>query len=214
MPRVKGGTTARKRRKKILKLAKGYVGSRSLLYRTAHEQVMKSLAYAYRDRKQRKREFRKLWISRINAAAKLNGFKYSKLIHGLALANVKVNRKMLSEIAIHAPEDFVQYVTIAKNAINGVAAKPAIVETKEVKVVEKTKTKVVETVEKVVAEVKEETKEPVIKAAQPKKEPVVKVVEEVIEVKKPTVKKPAVKKADSDVIKKAAPKKAATKKTE
>ena len=133
MPRVKGGTTARKRRKKILKLAKGYVGSRSLLYRTAHEQVMKSLAYAYRDRKVRKREFRKLWISRINAAAKINGFKYSKLIHGLALANVKVNRKMLSEIAIHAPEDFAQYVTIAKNAIEGVLAKPAKVEAKEVK---------------------------------------------------------------------------------
>ena len=81
MPRVKGGNVARKRRKKILKLAKGYFGSKHLLYRTAHEQVMKSLSYAYRDRKQRKRNFRKLWISRINAAARLEGLSYSKLIN-------------------------------------------------------------------------------------------------------------------------------------
>ncbi|MBU1140959.1 MAG: 50S ribosomal protein L20, partial [Firmicutes bacterium] len=105
MPRVKGGIVTRKRRKKILKLAKGYFGSKRTLYRTAHEQVMRSLAYAYRDRKQRKREFRKLWITRINAGAKLNGMKYSTLIHGLSLANVQVNRKMLADIAIFQPED-------------------------------------------------------------------------------------------------------------
>jgi large subunit ribosomal protein L20 len=119
MPRVKGGTVTRRRRKKILKLAKGYFGSKRTLYRTAHEQVMRSLAYAYRDRKQRKRQFRKLWISRINAGAKLNGMKYSTLIHGLALAGVTVNRKMLSDIAIHEPADFTQYCTVAKQALEG-----------------------------------------------------------------------------------------------
>jgi len=120
--RVKGGTVARKRRKKILKLAKGYFGSKSTIYRTAHEQVMRSLRYAYRDRKQKKRQFRKLWIQRINAAAKLNGLKYSKLIHGLALANVNVNRKMLADIAVHQPEDFAAFCKIAVDAI---ANKPA-----------------------------------------------------------------------------------------
>ena len=202
MPRVKGGTTARARRKKILKLAKGYVGSRSLLYRTAHEQVMKSLAYAYRDRKQRKREFRKLWISRINAAAKLNGFKYSKLIHGLLLANVKVNRKMLSEIAIHAPEDFAQYVAIAKDAINGTLPKPAKVNIKASEVKEAPKAKVIETVEKVDAPVKK---------AAPKKT-VAKEVEGDAPVKKAAPKKAVAKEVEGDApVKKAAPKKAAAK---
>lgn len=119
MPRVKGGTTARKRRKKILKLAKGYFGSKSTIYRTAHEQVMRSLRYAYRDRKQKKRHFRKLWIQRINAAAKLNDMKYSKLIHGLILANVQINRKMLADIAVANPEVFTQYCKIAQDALAG-----------------------------------------------------------------------------------------------
>ncbi len=119
MPRVKGGAVTRRRRKKILKLAKGYFGSRRTLYRTAHEQVMHSLKYAYRDRKQRKREFRKLWISRINAGAKLNGMKYSTLIHGLSLASVVVNRKMLADIAVHHPEDFEAYCKLAKDALEG-----------------------------------------------------------------------------------------------
>ncbi len=119
MPRVKGGPVTRRRRKKILKLAKGYFGSKRALYRTAHEQVMHSLAFAYRDRKQRKRAFRKLWITRINAAAKLNGTKYSLLIHGLALANVDVNRKMLADIAVHQPEDFKAYCALAQAAIDG-----------------------------------------------------------------------------------------------
>ncbi len=119
MPRVKGGVTSKKRRKKILKLAKGYFGSKRTLYRTAHEQVMRSLAYAYRDRKQRKREFRKLWITRINAAAKLNDMKYSTLIHGLSLASVEVNRKMLADIAIFQPEDFTAYCNLAKEALKG-----------------------------------------------------------------------------------------------
>ena len=132
MPRVKGGTTTRKRRKKILKLAKGYFGSKHSLYRTANEQVMRSLAYAYRDRKKRKSEFRKLWISRINAAAKLNGMKYSKLIHGLSLAHVEVNRKVLADLAVTQPEDFSAYCEIAKKALNGQI--PAVTENKAAKV--------------------------------------------------------------------------------
>jgi large subunit ribosomal protein L20 len=119
MPRVKGGTVARARRKKILKLAKGYFGSKRTLYRTAHEQVMRSLSYAYRDRKQKKRQFRKLWIQRINAAAKINGMKYSTFIHGLSLANVQVNRKMLADLAVFQPADFTLYADLAKKALKG-----------------------------------------------------------------------------------------------
>ena len=158
MPRVKGGTVTRKRRKKILKLAKGYVGSRSLLYRTAHEQVMKSLAYAYRDRKQRKREFRKLWIQRINAAAKQLNFKYSLLIHGLALANVKVNRKMLADVAVSYPDDFKKYVEIAQEAIKGNLPKPVKVKTVSVQEEKQAKAEVIETVEKVAVKSVEDKK--------------------------------------------------------
>jgi large subunit ribosomal protein L20 len=119
MARVKGGNVARKRRKKILKLAKGYLGSKHLLYRTANEQVMKSLAYAYRDRKARKRNFRKLWITRINAAARLDGMSYSRLIDGLNKAGVEVNRKMLADIAIEDPKGFSAIVAIAKDGLAG-----------------------------------------------------------------------------------------------
>lgn len=104
----------RKRRKKVLKLAKGYFGSKSKLYKTAHEQVMRSLQYAYRDRRQKKRDFRKLWITRINAGCINYGISYSLFIHGLSLANVEINRKMLSDIAYHSPEVFQKYVSIAK----------------------------------------------------------------------------------------------------
>ena len=100
MPRVKGGTVTRKRRKKILKLAKGYYGSKHILFKTAKQQVMKSYTYAYRDRRQKKRDFRKLWIARINAAARLNNMSYSTFMHGLKLAEIDVNRKMLAEIAV------------------------------------------------------------------------------------------------------------------
>jgi large subunit ribosomal protein L20 len=117
MPRVKGSVQTRARRKKVLKLAKGYFGSKHILYRTANEQVMKSLAYAYRDRKQRKRNFRKLWITRINAAARLHGLSYSKLINGLNLANVEVNRKMLADIAVHDEAGFKSIVDTAKKAL-------------------------------------------------------------------------------------------------
>ncbi|HBS91360.1 MAG TPA: 50S ribosomal protein L20 [Erysipelotrichaceae bacterium] len=117
MPRVKGGTVARNRRKKVLKLAKGYFGSKHVLYRTANEQVMRSLRYAYRDRKQLKREMRKLWIARINAAARMNDMSYSQLMHGLRLAKIEVNRKMLSEIAIADPKGFTTIVEKAKKAL-------------------------------------------------------------------------------------------------
>ena len=117
MPRVKGGYTTRRRRKAVLKLAKGYYGSKHALYRTANAQVMRSLVYAYRDRKNRKREFRKLWISRINAACQLNGIKYSRFINGLALANITINRKMLAEMAIFDAEGFANLVTLAQNAL-------------------------------------------------------------------------------------------------
>jgi large subunit ribosomal protein L20 len=133
MPRVKGGNVARKRRRKILKLAKGYYGSKSLLYKTAHEQVMKSLAYAYRDRKQRKREFRKLWIARINAAARLNGMSYSRLIDGLTKAGVEINRKMLADIAVNDAQGFTQITEIAKQGLAGKVTPNAKPETAPVK---------------------------------------------------------------------------------
>ena len=115
--RVKGGNVARKRRKKILKLAKGYYGAKHLLYRTANEQVMRSRKYAYRDRRTIKRDFRKLWITRINAAANQNGISYSKLMHGLKVSGIEVNRKMLSELAIHDEKSFKELVEVAKKQI-------------------------------------------------------------------------------------------------
>ena len=117
MPRVKGGYVTRRRRNRILKLAKGYFGSKHTLYKTAKQQVMKSLTYAYRDRKNNKRNFRKLWIARINAAARLNGLSYSKLMYGLKLNNVEVNRKMLSEIAISNPAEFASLCELAKTPV-------------------------------------------------------------------------------------------------
>ena len=117
MARVKGGYTTRRRRKKILKLAKGYYGSKHALYKTAHEQVMNSLEYAYRDRRTLKREMRKLWIARINAAARMNNISYSQLMHGLKLAGVEINRKMLSEIAIHDAAAFTSICEQAKAAL-------------------------------------------------------------------------------------------------
>ena len=128
MPRVKGGYTTRRRRKAVLKLAKGYYGSKHALYRTANAQVMRSLVYAYRDRKNRKREFRKLWISRINAACQLNGVKYSRFINGLALANIQINRKMLAEMAVYDAEGFANLVTLAQNALANKKPAEAVVE--------------------------------------------------------------------------------------
>ena len=133
--RVKGGTIHRARRKKALKQAKGYFGSKHRLYKTAKEQVMHSGAYAYRDRRNRKRDFRKLWITRINAACRLNDISYSKFIDGLNKANVEVNRKMLSEIAIDDPKAFAELVKVAKAALEGKEYTPKAVksENKEVK---------------------------------------------------------------------------------
>lgn len=114
MARVKGGTPTHARHKRVLKAAKGYFGSKHLLFKTAHEQVMHSYKYAYIHRKQNKREYRKLWIARINAAARINDLSYSQLMHGLKLANVQVNRKMLSEIAIADPNGFKAICDTAK----------------------------------------------------------------------------------------------------
>ncbi|WP_243386094.1 50S ribosomal protein L20 [Bacillus kexueae] len=118
MPRVKGGTVTRRRRKKVLKLAKGYFGSKHRLYKVANQQVMKSLMYAYRDRRQKKRDFRKLWITRINAAARMNGLSYSRLMHGLKLAGIEVNRKMLAELAVSDEKAFAQLAEAAKAQLN------------------------------------------------------------------------------------------------
>ncbi|VEU75808.1 50S ribosomal protein L20 [Mycoplasmopsis maculosa] len=114
--RVKGGTVTRARRKKWIKLAKGYFGHKSIGYKVAKQAVVKSWTYAFRDRKQVKREYRKLWIARINAAVRAEGVSYSKFINGLKRANVAINRKMLSELAIHQPEVFSQLIKIANNA--------------------------------------------------------------------------------------------------
>lgn len=119
MTRVKGGAVAKNRRRKVLKNAKGYFGSKHRLYKTAQEQLFHSGAYAYRDRKQNKRNFRKLWITRINAACRMNDISYSKFINGLSKAGVEINRKMLSEVAIDNPKLFASFVTIAKDALAG-----------------------------------------------------------------------------------------------
>ena len=140
MTRIKGGVVARKRRKKVLKEAKGYFGSKHRLYKTAHEQVMNSGSYAFRDRRQKKREFRKLWIARINAACKSNDITYSRFINGLTIAGVYVNRKMLSELAIDNMDAFKDSVQIAKDALDGKTYVPAKKEVKEEKVEKAEKT--------------------------------------------------------------------------
>ncbi len=116
MARVKRGVNAKKRHKRVLKAAKGYYGAKSKLFKPANQAVMKSLNYAFIGRKQKKREFRKMWIARINAAARQNGMSYSKFISGLKKSGIEVNRKMLSEMAIHDSEGFAKLVEIAKEA--------------------------------------------------------------------------------------------------
>ncbi len=117
MARVKGAMNTRKRHKKILKLAKGYRGAKSKLFRTANQAVMKSLVYSYIGRKQKKRDFRKLWIARINAAARMNGISYSKFMNGLKKANITLNRKMLAEIAVADEQAFKALVEKAKASL-------------------------------------------------------------------------------------------------
>ena len=150
MTRVKGGSVSKTRRRKVLKAAKGYFGSKHRLYKTAQEQVFHSGVYAYRDRRQNKRNFRKLWITRINAACRMNEISYSKFISGLNKAGIEVNRKMLSELAIDDAKGFTALVNIAKDALNG-------------KVVKK------ETAKKETAP-KAETKKETVKKEAPKKE--------------------------------------------
>lgn len=118
MARVKGALNARKRHKKVLKLAKGYRGARSKQYRVAKQSVMKAMAYSFSGRKQTKREYRKLWITRINAAARINNISYSQLMHGLKLANVNVNRKMLAELAVSDAAAFTKLADTAKAKLN------------------------------------------------------------------------------------------------
>ena len=140
MARVKNGATTKARHKKVLKQAKGYFGSKHRLYKTAKEQLMHSGQYAFRDRKQKKRDFRKLWITRINAACRANEISYSRFIEGLTKAGVEVNRKMLSEIAINDPKAFSELVKVAKDGKAGKITKQEVVK-EEKKVAPKKETK-------------------------------------------------------------------------
>ncbi|MHB8841376.1 MAG: 50S ribosomal protein L20 [Candidatus Aquicultor sp.] len=117
MPRTRHAKSTRKRHKKVLGLAKGYRGAKSKQFRAANEQVLHSLSYAYRDRKAKKRDFRQLWIARINAGARLNGLSYSRLINGLKLAEIEVDRKILADMAVHDPEAFAEIATLAKEKL-------------------------------------------------------------------------------------------------
>jgi ribosomal protein L20 len=117
MPRVKKGVTAHRRHKKILKLAKGYRGGRSKLFKTANQAVMKALSYARADRRDKKGNFRKLWIARINAASRLNGLSYSQFMNGMKKAGIEINRKMLAEIAVHDAAAFTNLVEVAKKEL-------------------------------------------------------------------------------------------------
>lgn len=131
MARVKGGNVSKNRRRKVLKEAKGYFGSKHRLYKTAQEQLFHSGAYAYRDRKQNKRNFRKLWITRINAACRENDISYSKFINGLTKAGIEINRKMLAEMAIDDAKSFAALVETAKKALDGKVEAPKRVEAKK-----------------------------------------------------------------------------------
>lgn len=139
MTRVKGGIVSKNRRRKVLKRAKGYFGSKHRLYKTAQEQLFHSGAYSYQDRKKRGNEFRKLWITRINAACRANDIVYSKFINGLKKANIEINRKMLSELAIFAPEEFTKLVKLSKDALEGKAVKEEKVAEKVEKTIEANK---------------------------------------------------------------------------
>ncbi len=121
MARVKRAVTARKKKKKIMKMAKGYYGAKSKQYRAAKQQVLKSMAYAYKGRKLKKREYRRLWIIRINAAARMNGMTYSTMIHGLKLANIDINRKMLAELAVNDMDTFAKLAKQSEDAIKKAA---------------------------------------------------------------------------------------------
>jgi large subunit ribosomal protein L20 len=174
MARVKTGYTTKRRHKKILKAAKGYFGSKHRLYKTAKEQLMHSGVYAFRDRRAKKRDFRKLWITRINAECRVNEISYSRFINGLNKAGVIINRKMLAEMAVSDKEAFANLVKLSKDALEGKMPKEAKVAKKEV--------------------AKEEKKETVKKAA-PKKETAKKETTKKATTKKAPAKKTATKKA-------------------
>ena len=140
MARVKNGAVTKARHKKVLKQAKGYFGSKHRLYKTAKEQLIHSGQYAFRDRKQKKRDFRKLWITRINAACRMNNISYSRFIEGLTKAGVEINRKMLAEIAIHDPKAFSELVTVALDGKAGKISKKEMVK-EEVTIVKEVKEK-------------------------------------------------------------------------
>ncbi len=199
MTRVKGGTVARARRKKILKQAKGFFGSKHRLWKTAKEQLMHSGMYAYRDRKQNKRNFRKLWITRINAACRENEISYSKFINGLNKAGLLINRKMLAELAIDNAVAFTDLVEISKGALEGEKYQPKV--TKKVEVEAKPATVKKTTVKKETTENVDVEKKVAVKKDTEKK---------VADKKADTVKKVADKKADT--VKKVVTKKATTKK--
>ena len=158
MARVKNGAVTKARHKKVLKSAKGYFGSKHRLYKTAKEQLMHSGQYAFRDRKQKKRDFRKLWITRINAACRQNDISYSRFIEGLTKAGVEINRKMLSEIAINDPKMFSELVSVARDGKAGKITKSTEVAGKEVTIGASKETKAAKATKK---EVKEETTEAV-----------------------------------------------------
>ena len=141
MTRVKGGVVSKNRRRKVLKQAKGYFGSKHRLYKTAQEQLFHSGAYSYQDRKKRSGDFRKLWIARINAAVRAEGMSYSKFINGLSKAGISINRKMLSELAIADPNEFKKIIQMSKDALKGKIKKEEKVEKKETKTTVKKETK-------------------------------------------------------------------------
>ena len=161
MARVKGGNVSKNRRRKVLKEAKGYFGSKHRLYKTAQEQLFHSGAYAFRDRKQNKRNFRKLWITRINAACRENDISYSKFINGLTKAGIEINRKMLSEMAIDDAKSFTALVETAKKALNGEVNSAKKVESKKVET--KNTDNEADLSKKTLAELKEMAKEKGIK---------------------------------------------------
>ncbi len=187
MARVKNGAVTKARHKKVLKAAKGYFGSKHRLYKTAKEQLMHSGQYAFRDRKQKKRDFRKLWIARINAACRANNISYSRFIEGLTKAGVEVNRKMLSEIAINDEKAFAELVKVALDGKAGKITKEEVKAEKKTTVVKVAKT---EKEEKVVKEEKAE-KKPAAKKTTAKKETT---KEEKPAAKKTTTKKTTTKK--------------------
>ncbi len=164
MARVKGGNVSKNRRRKVLKAAKGYFGSKHRLYRTAQEQVFHSGAYAYRDRRRKKRDFRKLWITRINAACRMNDISYSKFMNGLAIAGIEVNRKVLAELAVNEPANFTKLVEVSKKSLASGAKKATkVVVKEEKKVAPKKEVANNDLSSKTLAELKEMAKEKDIK---------------------------------------------------